>query len=297
MSHPLFLIDASIYIFRHYFAWPEKWHSQEGFPTQAVYGYLSFLLTLIEKQSPIYIAAAFDQSLGSCFRNRIYPDYKANRCLPDDALSFQLNACLEATRLMGIAGLASQTHEADDIIGTLAKQGREIGHRIIVLSGDKDLTQLIGPDDLIWDFGKSKPLGQKEVVDRVGVWPEQMADYLALVGDSSDNIPGVPGIGPKTACALLKHFGSLNVLLQAGDQINEVPVRGAKKLAEKIDSYREQIVLAKRLTEIADDAVLGKPALQRRPIALDALDDFCQRMGLGDSPVGRAEKLTAIGID
>ncbi len=297
MSHPLFLIDASIYIFRHYFSWPEKWHSQEGFPTQAVYGYLSFLLTLIEKQSPSYIAAAFDQSLGSCFRNRIYPDYKANRLFPDEALAFQLNACHEVTCLMGIAGLASQTHEADDIIGTLARLGREVGHQIIVLSGDKDLTQLIGSDDLIWDFGKSEPLGQKEIMDRMGVWPEQVADYLALVGDSSDNIPGVPGIGPKTACALLKHFGSLDLLLQAGDQIKAVPVRGAKQLPAKIETYREQILIAKRLTEIVGDAVLDEPVLDRRPIELDALDDFCQRMGLGGSPVSRAEKLTAIGRD
>ena len=156
MPSPLYLIDASIYIFRHYFGLPDNWHSQDGYSTQAVYGYLKFLLSFIEEESPEYIAAAFDESLGNCFRNQIYPAYKANRVLPDEALAFQLNACVEVTGILGITGLASDTHEADDIIGTLAKRGRQMnGRQIIVVSRDKDLMQLVGANDVIWDFGQA----------------------------------------------------------------------------------------------------------------------------------------------
>jgi 5'-3' exonuclease len=300
MSSPLYLIDASIYIFRYYFGLPENWHSQEGYPTQAVYGYLKFLLSLIEKKSPEYIAVAFDESLGHCFRNQIYPAYKANRVLPDEALAFQLNACVEVTAILGITGLASDTHEADDIIGTLAKRGRQMnGHQIIVVSRDKDLMQLVGPNDLILDYGQAEPQDRMAVMGRMGVWPEQLAEYLALVGDSIDNIPGVPGIGAKTAAALLKHFGSLNALLQAGELIGEVPVRGARNLPAKIDSYREQILMARKLTKIAEDAPVGHAdmnpganiELKRQPIALDDLATFCQRVGLGEHLLSKAKRL------
>jgi 5'-3' exonuclease len=305
MSSPLYLVDASIYIFRYYFGLPENWHSQEGHPTQAVYGYLKFLLSLIENESPEYIVVAFDESLGNCFRNQIYPAYKANRVLPDEALAFQLNACVEVTGILGVTGLASDTHEADDIIGTLTKRGGQMnGRQVIVVSRDKDLMQLIGPNDLIWDYGQAEPQDRVAVMERMGVWPEQLADYLALVGDSIDNIPGVPGIGAKTAAALLKHFGSLRTLLQAGELIAEVPVRGAKNLPAKIEAYREQILMARKLTKIAEDAPVGhvdmgtvdissgaNAELKRQPIALDALTDFCQRMGLGEHLLAKAKRL------
>ena len=163
----LYLIDASIYIFRSYFSLPENWRSKDGYPTHAVYGYLNFLLNLLEQESPELIAAAFDESLGTCYRNDIYPDYKSNRVLPDEVLAFQLNACVEVTQLLGIAGLASDTNEADDIVGTLAKLGRNQGHKIVVVSGDKDLAQLVSGQDVIWDFGKRDPQNREAVKERV----------------------------------------------------------------------------------------------------------------------------------
>lgn len=292
MLLPLYLIDASIYIFRHYFVLPERWHSEAGFPTQAVYGYLGFLLSLLEKRQPKNIVAAFDESLGSCFRNDIYPPYKANRVLPDEALAFQLEACAEVTGLLGIAGLASNSHEADDIIGTLARRGQAQGQQVIVISGDKDLAQLLKADDLIWDFGRGDARDRQGIMDTMGVWPEQLADYLALVGDPVDHIPGVPGIGPKTATALLDHFGSLDKILTAGDRLVEVAVRGASRLPEKIESHREQLAVVRQLTGIAEDAPIGEPAVKRRSAQLSELADFCQRMGFDQRIFQRIQRFT-----
>ena len=289
---PLYLVDASIYIFRHYFTLPQRWYSGEGYPTQAVYGYLGFLLDMLEQVQPQFMAVAFDESLGQCFRNTIYPDYKANRELPDDALAFQLRACAEVTAILGILTLASDSHEADDIIGTLAERGRYDGHPIAVISGDKDLAQLLLDDDaLLWDFDRTPARDRFAIKRELGVWPEQLADYLALVGDRVDNIPGLPGVGVKTAIELLAHCASLDGLLAAGSEIANLPVRGAKQLLEKIAAHRQQLLMAQSLTRIALDAPVGEPALQRAPIALDKLDDFCQRMGLGTTLKNRAVKL------
>ncbi|TNF03002.1 MAG: flap endonuclease [Gammaproteobacteria bacterium] len=292
MKLPLYLIDASIYIFRHYFVLPERWQSEEGFPTQAVYGYLGFLLSLLEQRQPEYIAAAFDESLGSCFRNQIYPPYKANRVLPDEALAFQLEACAEVTGLMGITPLASESHEADDIIGTLARRGQQHRQQIIVVSADKDLAQLLKDEDLIWDFGRSEARDRQGVMDTLGVWPEQLADYLALVGDPVDHIPGVPGIGAKTAMAMLDRFGSLDTILVAGDALAEVPVRGASKLPMKIAGCREQLTMIRQLTGIAEDAPIGEPSVRRRAVQLNELSDFCLRMGFGHNVFQRIQRLT-----
>lgn len=294
---PLYLVDASIYIFRPYFSLPERWHSEEGFPTHAVYGYIHFLLNLLDQTSPDYIVAAFDESLGCCFRNDIYPDYKSNRVLPDEALAFQLNACAEATSLLGITGLGSRRHEADDIVGTLAKAGRNQGHPIVILSGDKDLSQLvIAERDRIWDFGKNGMLNREGVKEKLGVWPEQVADYLALVGDSVDCIPGVPGIGAKTATALLNSFNSLEDLLAAEHaKITRIPVRGAKQLPIKLMAYREQLLMAQKLTSIADNAPVGEVSLQRKPMDMEKLSAFFQRMGFAESMLVRAEKIDKQG--
>ena len=307
MPEPYYLIDASVYIFRSYFGLPENWYSQnsghglsqeshigqESYPTQAVYGYLNFLLTLLEAESPNYIAAAFDESLGTCFRNTIYPEYKANRVLPDAALAFQLNACVEVTRLLGVASFASETYEADDIVGTLAKVGRESDHKIIVITGDKDLSQLIVSDDVTWDFGKGEPQDRFIVKEKLGVWPEQLADYLALVGDSIDNIPGVPGVGPKTAAALLVHFSDIETLLKAGERIADLPIRGAKQLPVKIKSYRDvPMVGFENLGIQKSGSIGGNSALMRKSIDMDKLSLFCESMGLPDRFLIRADKIS-----
>ena len=289
----VYLVDASIYIFRSYFALPDNWHSDNGWPTSAVYGYTNWLLKLLEQQNPQYLAAAYDESLGSGFRHRLCPAYKANRELPDEALAFQLDACREVAQWLGIAAFASDEYEADDLLGTLAALCRSQGCRPVILSRDKDLAQLLQGGEMLWDFGSAEPRGVAELEAVFGVPLSRLADYLALIGDAVDNIPGVPGIGAKTAAAIFQRFTSVDELLGNLDNLAALPVRGAKTLAAKIEPYREQLLLARQLTEVCCNAPLATtPAqLQWQGVDLQGFAGFCNRMGLGDAVVRRAAAL------
>ena len=187
-----YLIDSSIYIFRSYFSLPDNWRALDsGHPTNAVYGFTGFLLDLLRNKNPEYLFCAFDESLRTGFRHDLCPDYKANRELPDEALAFQLNACRQLCRVLGIAEMASETYEADDLIAAVAQQSRSENAQPVVVTRDKDLTQIIQSDDLYWDFGKAPPKTQRQVEKDLELSCHQMADFLALTGDSSDNIAGV----------------------------------------------------------------------------------------------------------
>ena len=236
-----YLIDSSIYIFRSYFTLPENWQALDsGHPTHAVYGFTAFLLDMLRSKNPEHLFCAFDESLRSGFRHQLCPDYKANRELPDEALAFQLNACRQLCRVLGVAEMASATYEADDLIGAVAKNTRLANAQPVVVTRDKDLMQLIEAEDLFWDFGKAPPKTQRQVEKDLEIGCQQMADFLALTGDSSDNIAGVPGVGAKTAKQLLLHFPDIDAILDHLDQLQDLPIRGASKLADKIDSHREQ---------------------------------------------------------
>jgi len=305
-QRPACLIDASIYIFRYYFSLPDNWFSEEGYPTAAVYGFTTFLLNLLESEQPQVIAACYDESLGSCFRNAIYPDYKASRALPDEALAFQLEACREVAELLGISCFGSETYEADDLLGSLVKVLRRSKRPIAVVTRDKDLGQLITREqDYLWhpDFKNTdreaavatERIYREGVRDKFGVEPEQLVDYLALVGDSIDDIPGVPGLGPKTAQALLNTFGNLREVFAQMDNLHALPIRGAKSLAGKLTTHTEQIALAKQLATIVNDVPLGVTTADlkwRRPDR-SGLEAFIGRMGLGGRLLRRAEKALA----
>nr|WP_255771951.1 5'-3' exonuclease H3TH domain-containing protein [Microbulbifer guangxiensis] len=249
------MVDASVYIFRYYFALPPNWESRGGYPTEAVYGFTNFLLDLLQRR-PSHIACAFDESLGSCFRNELYPDYKCSRVLPDEALAFQLAACRSMAEALGIASFASERFEADDILATLTKLLNE--DQPVIISRDKDLGQLLdrGAGSL-WDFAADRHLDRDGVRARFGVAPRQIADFLALVGDSSDDIPGVPGVGPKTAAALLQHFESVEALLANPAGVADLAIRGARGLARKLEDFADQIALAKRLASLEEAVPLG----------------------------------------
>ncbi|WP_052480960.1 5'-3' exonuclease [Gilvimarinus agarilyticus] len=296
MSSPaVCLIDASIYIFRYYFSLPESRFSvPEHYATDTVYGFTGFLLQLLERHSPVQVAVCFDGSLTTGFRHELYPLYKSSRALPDAALAFQLNACAEAARLLGLTCFASERYEADDLIGSLYAQCSRQPDSIGIVSRDKDLAQLLArPQDCLWDYSASVMLGQDDIAVKFGVAPEQIVDYLALVGDAGDDIPGVPGVGAKTATALLRHFGSLSELLGRLDEVGQVPVRGARSLAAKLEAAREQIALAQQLATIVRDIPLIESPLQLQPQAPDinAFTEFSRAMGWTDTLVNRARRL------
>lgn len=276
------LVDASIYIFQYYFSLPPNWTARNGFSTEAVYGFSTFLLKLKEQYGPERIGLCFDESLGQGFREEIYPDYKSSRALPDESLAYQLEACREVAELMGIPCFGSTRYEADDLIGSLMTVAKRSKQPVAVLTRDKDLGQLIRREqDYLWDFAKDQCSYPSDIKEKWGVPAEAMADYLALVGDAIDDIPGVPGIGAKTAAALLQAHGSVKGVYANIGQLHSLPVRGAKGLAAKLEEHLEQVAMAKTLATIVCDVPLVSSIkeLHWQPADILALEKFCQKQG------------------
>jgi DNA polymerase-1 len=287
------LVDASYFVFRAYYSVGLEMTDGDGQPVNALYGFGRFLGDLLEEARPGHVAVAFDESLATSFRNEIYPAYKANREPAPPDLKRQFGLCRELCRLLGIAEFGSPTHEADDIIGTIATRLRAAGHCAVLVTRDKDLAQLIRDGDHYWDYAGERRYGYAEIEGQFGVRPERMADYLALTGDTVDNIPGVPGIGPKTAAALLAVFGSLEEIYAGLDRVGALPIRGAAKLAARLALHREAAYLARRLTIIACDMPLDfeLETLRRRPPDLAALGVFYDRQRFGGALRRQAERL------
>ncbi len=288
------LIDSSIYIFKSYFTLPEKWHADEtGYSTHALYGFANFLLELLKKQQPQFIFCAFDESLQTGFRHQLCPNYKINRELPDEALAFQLNACRQLCRVLGITEMASNQYEADDLLGAMAKQVRSAEMQPVIVSRDKDLTQIIQQGDLYWDIGKSQPKDYKQLERELGVGCHQMADYLALVGDNSDSIAGVPGVGPKTARELLSWMPSVEHIIENSDQLGDLPIRGAAKLSDKIVDNQQQLLLSRQLATIVTDIdeIPSCDKIQWQGVLQDAFELFADEMGFGEIFNARAAQL------
>ena len=278
-----YLVDASVYVFRAYYSIEPSFFDRDGNPSHAVYGFVGFLCTLLQQASPSHLAICFDEALESSFRNEIYPDYKANREPAPPELRRQFAHCRAVAEALGIDCFSDAEYEADDLIGTLARRRREAGQRITVLSSDKDLVQVLKSGDEWWDFARQRRLDPDGVEETFGVRPEQMADFLALTGDPVDNIPGVPGIGPKSAAAILGHFGTVDVLLERLDELPFLSFRGAKAAHRRIRDGREDLLLARRLTRIVDDAPIPEPVpdLRRRPGDLAALDELFDFLDFG----------------
>ena len=288
------LIDSSIYIFKSYFTLPEKWHADEtGYSTHALYGFANFLLELLKKQQPQFIFCAFDESLQTGFRHQLSPNYKINRELPDEALAFQLNACRQLCRVLGITEMASNQYEADDLLGAMAKQVRSAEMQPVIVTRDKDLTQIIQQGDLFWDIGKSQPKDYKQLERELGVGCHQMADYLALVGDNSDSIAGVPGVGPKTARELLSWMPTVEHIIENSDQLGDLPIRGAARLSDKIVNNQKQLLLSRQLATIVTDIdeIPSCDKIQWQGVLQDAFELFADEMGFGDIFNARAAQL------
>ncbi|MEM6794979.1 MAG: 5'-3' exonuclease H3TH domain-containing protein [Acidobacteriota bacterium] len=256
----IYLVDASPYIFRAFFSIPSKIKAPDGSPANAIHGFGGFLLKLIQDHGVSHMALAFDRSLNSSFRNDMYPQYKAQRELPPEDLERQLEGCEELGAALGIRTFVSERYEAEDLLGSLLDPLRDAGHPIVLVSSDKDLMQLVDARTTLFDLARDERYGPPEVEEKFGVRPEQIADYLALAGDSVDNIPGVPGIGKKTAAALLGHFDTVELLLDGADRVAELPIRGARSLAAKLREHRELAEVSKRLAVIARDAPVSASA-------------------------------------
>ena len=252
----IYLIDASPYIFRAYYSIPPTLRTPEGAPANAIYGYTAFLLDLLKREEPSHIAIAFDGSLTTSFRNHIFPEYKAQRKLPDAELEAQLGACYEVTEALGFRGFIDKEYEADDIIGSILTWVAGKDHSFVVVSGDKDLAQLVNDSTILWDYAKDRRLDEKAVSEHFGVCANQIVDLLALAGDAIDNIPGVKGIGMKTACSLLREFGSLEEIYRQIDRMSELPLRGAAAIQSRLLQGKEAAFLSKRLASIAIDMPL-----------------------------------------
>ncbi len=260
-----YLIDASVYVFRAYYSMPDDMVDGDGFPVNALYGFCRFLGDFVEAVRPEHIAVAFDESLTTSFRTTLYPAYKANREPAPVELRRQFGQCRRFAESLGIMVCADPLYEADDLIGTLVFHGRAQGRPSTIVSRDKDLTQLLSKTDVFWDFAGKGKLGYEHIPAAFGVWPEQIADFLALAGDSVDNIPGVPGIGKKTASALLAAYATLDDIYANLDRIHEMPLRGARTLGAKLELHRDAALLARRLTAIACDAPMADPEFVLRP--------------------------------
>ncbi len=271
---------------------------RDGNPAHAVFGFARFLGDLIERVRPRYIAVAFDQRAANSYRNRLYPAYKANREPAPVDLVMQLQHCRELCRHLGLAAFVSPEYEADDIIGTLGCFMREEGMRSAFITRDKDLAQLVRSGDLYWDFGAREQFGYHDIERYFGVRPERFADYLALTGDESDNIPGVPGVGHKTAASLMKAFDSLDHLYSDLSRVVGLKLRGARTLSDKLREHKESVFLARKLTKISCDLNLGVEMedLRRRRPDTPALSDMYDRMGFGPFLRRQGERLAQLPV-
>lgn len=244
------LVDSSIYVFRAWHTWPDDLRDAEGEPANAVYGFAEFLYELLDVQRPARIAFAFDETLHGSQRRTLFPEYKANRPPAPPELRRQFGHCRRLVEALGLGMLARPGYEADDVIGTLARRERASGRRVALLTGDKDLAQLVREGDVWWDYARARRLGPRGVERVFGVRPELIADQLALAGDKVDNIPGIPGVGMATAARLLRPFDGLDALLADIPRIGGLKLRGAARLMRLVEEHQDIVRLARQLTGI-----------------------------------------------
>ena len=274
-ENPLILVDGSSYLYRAYHAFPPLTNSA-GEPTGAMYGVLNMLRSLIMQYQPTHAAVVFDAK-GKTFRDELFEHYKSHRPPMPDDLRSQIEPLHAMVKAMGLPLMAVSGVEADDVIGTLALEAEKMGRPVLISTGDKDMAQLVTPNVTLINTMTNTILGPEEVINKYGVPPELIIDFLALMGDSSDNIPGVPGVGEKTAQALLQGLGGLETLLNESDKIATLSFRGAKTMAAKLEQNREVARLSYQLATIKTDVELDLSCEQltvQQPAADELLSLF-----------------------
>lgn len=269
----VYLVDISGYIFRAYHAVRKDLTTSWGLPTGALYAFTQMMLKLIKEEKPPYLVPVFDVSRRS-FRTEIYPAYKANRPPPPPDLVLQFPVMRQVVEALGCPPVEAEGLEADDLIGTLARRLSEEGHPVRIVSSDKDMMQLVTDSVLMLDTWKGRTVGRNEVIERFGVPPERVVDVLALSGDSSDNIPGVPGVGEKTAASLVSQFGSLDQVLEQAGSVTR------PKLRENLLAFADQARLSRTLATIKTDADLpfDLNAFQVRPLDPERARPLLERL-------------------
>jgi DNA polymerase-1 len=245
MPQTAYLIDTMAYVFRSFFGM-RSMSAPDGTPINAVFGLGMTLQKFLSDHQPQMVACCFDAGART-FRNEIYPAYKANRGDPPEDLVPQFDLCRELVARMGFATVMTPGFEADDLIASLTARLRDRGHEVVIVSGDKDLVQLLEPGVRIYNLAKDEWWDTEGVPERMGVKASQVTDYLALTGDAADNIPGVRGVGPKAATALLAEFEDLAAIYAGLDRVETLPVRGAKSLRQKLENDFESAMLSRKL--------------------------------------------------
>lgn len=247
----LYLVDGSAYIFRAYHALPPLTRKSDGMPVGAVSGFCNMLYKLLtdmaDEHDPTHFAVIFDYS-SKTFRNEIYPEYKANRPEPPEDLRPQFSLVRDATRAFNVPCIEMDGYEADDLIATYARDVEAAGGEVVIISSDKDLMQLVTDNVTMLDTMKNKKVGREEVIEKFGLGPEHVIDIQALAGDSTDNVPGVPGIGVKTAAQLIEEYGDLETLLDRAEEIKQ------KKRRENLIEFADQARVSKELVTLKTDA-------------------------------------------
>jgi 5'-3' exonuclease len=278
MKKPVYVVDAMNYIFRAYYSLPESITAPNGMLTNAVFGYLRTLLRLIHERKPEYIAAAFERD--TSFRNRLFVEYKANRKQPPDDLEAQFDFCRKITEAIGVACVEADDYEADDVIGTIATRMSALGYRVIVVTSDKDMSQLVCETVYVYDMGKGHFFDEAAVLEKFGVSPRQIPDLLALHGDHIDNIPGVMGVGEKTARQILSVCGTIEDL--ADTHLNaKLRFRGRDEILRRIRENMEAVRISRKLATICCEAPIevSPAALRYRGGDRGVLGPLCRELG------------------
>ena len=276
-----YLIDGMAYVFRSFYGM-RPMAAPDGTPVNAVFGLGLTLQRFLRDHRPGLLACCFDAG-SQTFRNAIYPAYKANRGAPPDELIPQFDLCRELVEKMGIPTAILPGYEADDLIATLTRRLQAEGHDVVIVSGDKDLAQLVGPGVSIYDLAKNDWWHEDRIPERLGVRACQVCVLVALTGDAVDNIPGVRGVGAKAATALLAEFADLEAIYADLDRVETLPVRGAKGLRRKLEEGRDQALLSRRLVTLEYEAPCGMSVADLEFIGAAGgdLDAFAERWGLG----------------
>ncbi len=277
----VWLTDTSIFIFQAYFGWPDRFYDDEGNSVNAVVGFFQTIIKWLEYQQPNYWVCAFDHSLFSGYRHQIDPSYKANRALPDTALAYQLQSCELLTQLLGIRTLYSDKYEADDLL--YSAQAKWFQDRpVTVMTADKDLAQMLRFEDIWWNSKKPEVLTYSQMINYWGTECHRISELLALTGDVSDNISGVPGIGNKTAAKLLQSFSSLDELLENLDDLKKTGIRNLRAITSNLSHLKSLVENNLLLTRLADNAPIGRQpgkwSFER--IKLKQVWDFCDQYNI-----------------